>query len=229
MTVAAAWRQPAGATRYALAMSDGPTSLDDALRVRVEANLSGFRRLPVSREGLRPAAVALTLLADDEGEPCFVLTLRATKMKNHAGQYALPGGRLDPGETAEHAALRELSEEVGLELPPASVLGILDDYPTRSGFVITPVVIWAGAEIELKPNPQEVAEVYRVRLEELGRPNVPNLRNIPESPRPVISIPLVGTHVHAPTAAILYQLHEVAIEGRETRVVDFEQPVFAWR
>jgi 8-oxo-dGTP pyrophosphatase MutT (NUDIX family) len=173
--------------------------------------------------------VALTLIADDEGEPCFVLTLRAAKMKNHAGQYALPGGRLDQGESVEQAALRELSEEVGLELPPASVLGILDDYPTRSGFVITPVVVWAGTKTELKPNPREVAEVYRVRLEELGRPDVPNLRNIPESPRPVISIPLVGTDVHAPTAAILYQLHEVAIEGRETRVVDFEQPVFAWR
>ncbi|MBW2578306.1 MAG: CoA pyrophosphatase [Deltaproteobacteria bacterium] len=207
----------------------GPTtSLDEALRTRIEANLRGFRRLPVSRDGLRPAAVALALLADDEGEPCFVLTLRAAKMNNHAGQYALPGGRLDQGESVEQAALREMSEEVGLELPPASVLGILDDYPTRSGFVITPVVVWAGAESELKPNPREVAEVYRVRLEELARPGVPHLRNIPESPRPVISIPLVGTHIHAPTAAIIYQLHEVAIEGRETRVIDFEQPVFAW-
>jgi len=205
------------------------TSLDDALRERVEANLSRFRRLPVSRGDLRPAAVALTLLADDAGEACFVLTRRAAKMKNHAGQYALPGGRLDRGENAEQAALRELSEEVGLELPASSVLGVLDDYPTRSGFVITPVVVWAGADIELKPNPREVAKVYRVRLEELGRPEVPRLRTIPESPRPVISIPLVGTHVHAPTAAILYQLHEVAIEGRDTRVIDFEQPVFAWR
>lgn len=209
-------------------MGDPTLILDEKLRARVEANLRGFRRLPVSREGLRPAAVALTLVADDEGEPCFVLTLRAARMNKHAGQYALPGGRLDSGETAEQAALRELSEEVGLELSPASVLGILDDYPTRSGFVITPVVVWAGSEIELKPNPREVAEVYRIRLEELGRPGVPHLRNIPESPRPVISIPLLGTHIHAPTAAMLYQLHEVAIEGRETRVIDFEQPVFAW-
>ena len=128
--------------------------------------------------------MALTLLADAQGEPCFALTLRAAKMNNNAGQYALPGGRLDAGETAEQAALRELSEEVGLELPPASVLGTLDDYPTRSGFVITPVVVWAGAEIELKPNPREVAEVYRVRLEELGRPGVPRLRNIPRAPAP---------------------------------------------
>ncbi|MBW2493337.1 MAG: CoA pyrophosphatase, partial [Deltaproteobacteria bacterium] len=132
-------------------MGDPTRSLDEALRARVEANLRRFQRLPVSREGLRPAAVALALLADDEGEPCFVLTLRAAKMNNHAGQYALPGGRLDRGESVEQAALREMSEEVGLELPPTSVLGILDDYPTRSGFVITPVVVWAGDENELKP------------------------------------------------------------------------------
>jgi mutator protein MutT len=209
-------------------MGNPSTRLDDSLRTRVEANLREFTRLPVAREGLRHAAVALTLVADSEGEPCFVLTLRAAKMNNHAGQYALPGGRLDAGETVEQAALRELSEEVGVELAPVSVLGTLDDYPTRSGFVITPVVVWGGAEIEITPNPREVAEVYRVRLEELGRPDVPHLRSIPESPRPVISIPLVGTHIHAPTAAILYQLHEVAIQGRETRVVDYEQPVFAW-
>ena len=95
-------------------MGDPTTSLDEALRTRIEANLRGFRRLPVSRDGLRPAAVALALLADDEGEPCFVLTLRAAKMNNHAGQYALPGGRLDQGESVEQAALREMSEEVGL-------------------------------------------------------------------------------------------------------------------
>ena len=65
-------------------MRSEPTSMDEALRARVESNLRGFRRLPVSRDDLRPAAVALTLLADDEGEPCFVLTLRAAKMKGYA-------------------------------------------------------------------------------------------------------------------------------------------------
>jgi mutator protein MutT len=210
-------------------MDDSEPVLDAALRTRVEANLRDFSRLPVDGGDLRPAAVALALIADEQAEPCFILTLRAAKLKNHAGQWALPGGRLDPGETAEQAAVRELSEEVGLHLPGESVLGLLDDYPTRSGFVITPVVVWAGDECQLKPDPGEVAAVYRVPLAELGRPDVPRLRNIPESPRPVISIPLLGTHIHAPTAAILYQLHEVAIEGRETRVVDYEQPVFAWR
>ena len=125
--------------------------------------------------------------------------------------------------------MRELEEEVGLRLGPSAVLGALDDYPTRSGFVITPVVVWGGARRVLIPDPQEVASVHRVPVDELARPGVPVLRSIPESTRPVISIPLVGTQIHAPTAAILYQLCEVALRGRATRVAHYEQPVFAWR
>ncbi len=210
-------------------MSGSGATLDDALRTRTATNLRGFQRQIAQSDGLRAAAVALTLIADADGAACFVLTRRASKLRNHGGQWALPGGRLDPGETPQIAALRELSEEVGLHLAADSVLGVLDDYPTRSGFVITPVVVWAGAEHELEPDPDEVAAVYRVRIDELDRPDVPRFRAIPESPRPVISIPLLGTHIHAPTAAILYQLNEVAIHGRTTRVAEFEQPVFAWR
>ncbi len=139
----------------------------------------------------------------------------------------MPGGRLDEGEDATTAALRELSEEVGLELPADSVLGLLDDYPTRSGFVITPVVMWADGG-NLTPNPDEVDAVFRVRLAELLRLDVPQTRTIPESDRPLISIPLLGVSIHAPTAAVLYQLREVALRGRSTRVAHFEQPVFAW-
>lgn len=118
---------------------------------------------------------------------------------------------------------------MGLELGHEDVLGMLDDYPTRSGYVITPVVFWCGPDCEMTANEEEVAEIYRVPLSDLDRPEVPRLTSIPESDRPVISVPLLGTHIHAPTAAILYQLREVVLHGRDTRVDHYEQPVFAWR
>jgi len=208
---------------------DAPLRFDSALCERIRRHLDAHHRERLDLGDRRHAAVALTLLDDDRDRPCFVLTRRTRGLRRHAGQWALPGGRVDPGESAEEAALRELDEEVGLALSGSSVLGCLDDYPTRSGFVITPVVIWAGLRADLEPNPEEVAEAYRVPIAELDRPEVPQLRSIPESDRPVISIPLLDANIHAPTAAILYQLREVAIWGRGTRVAHFEQPVFAWR
>ena len=201
---------------------------DDSLRDRIGTNLAGFEVRGHEAEGLRSAAVALVLVPDDSGAPCFVLTRRAEGLRAHSGQWALPGGRLDAGETPEEAALRELSEEVGLGVATDDVLGRLDDYPTRSGYRITPVVVWAGPDCRLEANPNEVAAIFRVPLAELDRPDVPRIHQIPESDRPVISIPLLGTNIHAPTAAILFQLREVAVWGRGTRVASFEQPVFAW-
>ncbi len=210
-----------------------PFVLDAALRERVRSHLAGFERLAHPADAgpaaARPAAVALTLVEGDDGEAAFLLTRRAAKLRAHGGQWALPGGRLDEGEDAVEAALRELGEELGLSLPSRHVLGLLDDYPTRSGFVITPVVVWGGAAPSLRPDPREVASVHRVPIAALDAPDVPHLRFIPESERPVISIPLLGTNVHAPTAALLYQLREVALHGRGTRVAHFEQPVWAWR
>jgi 8-oxo-dGTP pyrophosphatase MutT (NUDIX family) len=191
--------------------------------------MADFERLEVHETGLRRAAVAIALAPDPEGEACFLLTKRAPRLRAHSGQWALPGGRLDEGESVTDAVLRELREEVGLELAVSAVLGILDDYPTRSGYCITPVVLWCGAEVELEANPAEVAEVYHVRLAELERSDVPRVRSIPESDRPVLSFPLLGTHIHAPTAAVLYQMREAALHGRATRVAHYDQPVFAWR
>lgn len=205
--------------------------MDDRTRGQTVANLARFERAPPAGSELTPAAVALLIVADDSNEACFVITRRASDMRDHPGQWALPGGRMDAGETAAQTALRETQEEVGLALPPASVIGLLDDYPTRSGFVITPVVIWANENPIFLPNPDEVAEVYRVPLACLEHPDVPQLREIPESDRPVISVPIamLDASIHAPTAAILYQLREVALRGESTRVAHYEQPVFAWR
>jgi len=203
-------------------------SFDDALLGRVRANLARFERRPIPLDGRRPAAVAVVLLPDAEGRACFLLTRRAATLRTHAQQWALPGGRIDDGEHPERAALRELAEEVGLALGGESVLGQLDDYPTRSGFVLTPVVVWGARAGELAPNPSEVASVHRVPLTDLDQPGTPRMIAIPESDRPVIQIPLLSTLVHAPTAAVLYQLREVVVHGRPTRVAHFEQPVWAW-
>jgi 8-oxo-dGTP pyrophosphatase MutT (NUDIX family) len=202
---------------------------DSELRARARTHLDSFERRAHPSGGRRPAAVALVLLPDDEGRACFLLTRRADRLRAHARQWALPGGRIDAGESAEGAALRELSEEVGLTLDAATVLGVLDDYPTRSGFVITPVVVWGEGAGTLTPNPDEVKHVYHVPLDDLERPEVPILVTIPESDRPVIQLPILSALIHAPTAAVIYQMREVVVHGRPTRVDHFEQPVWAWK
>jgi 8-oxo-dGTP pyrophosphatase MutT (NUDIX family) len=210
-------------------MSGPPLIFDAGLRERARAHLASFERRAHPPAERRPAAVAVVLLPDEQGRACFLLTRRADRLRAHARQWALPGGRLEPGESAEAAALRELSEEVGLTLEAGAVLGVLDDYPTRSGFVITPVVVWGEGAGELTPNPDEVKRVYHVRLDDLERPEIPILVSIPESERPVIQLPILSTLIHAPTAAVIYQVREVVVHGRPTRVDHFEQPVWAWR
>jgi 8-oxo-dGTP pyrophosphatase MutT (NUDIX family) len=202
---------------------------DLALLERARANLAAFDRRAVAAEGRKTAAVAVVLLPDQEGRGCFLLTKRAPTLRVHKGQWALPGGRMDAGESPEGAALRELEEEVGLKLRAGTALGLLDDYPTRSGFVITPVVFWADDPGVLSPNPSEVARVHLVPLEALDAPDMPRFVSIPESDRPVIQMPLLGSLIHAPTAALIYQMREVVSHGRPTRVDHLEQPVWAWR
>jgi 8-oxo-dGTP pyrophosphatase MutT (NUDIX family) len=178
---------------------------------------------PMPEEGLDGHMVEVA------GGAAFLLCRRATRMTSHAAQWALPGGRLDPGETVVDAALRELDEEVGIRLPATAVLGLLDDYPTRSGYVITPVVIWGGGRLEPRPAPDEVMAVYRVGLHQLQRADSPRFVTIPESPRPVVQIPLGNDLIHAPTGAVLLQLRWLGLEGRSDSVDELEQPPFAWK
>ena len=184
---------------------------------------------------LKRAAVAIALVAAGDasgvnacGATALLLTRRAADLRAHGSQWALPGGRCDAGETPAEAALRELHEEVGLGLAPDAVLGVLDDYPTRSGYLITPVVVWASTHAALSPNPAEVASVHRIALSDIEREDAFDFTLIPESDRRVIRFHLSGQLIHAPTAALIYQFREV-LAGRDTRVAELEQPVFAWK
>lgn len=201
-----------------------------AFRETILARCRDFPREAYAGDDLRRAAVVIALVdaGDGSGETSLLLTRRAATLRAHAGQWALPGGGCDPGETFAAAALRELEEELGVRLPAEHVLGLLDDYATRSGYAVTPVVAWIDDVRALEPNPHEVASVHRVRLDHIGADDAVTFETIPESPRPLVRVRVGDDHIHAPTAAMVYQLRELAL-GRITRVAHLEQPVFAWR
>ena len=216
---------------------------DDALKHQLAARLNAF---PVHKARVgtaRAAAVALVVTdaghgPDLSGLPnavewqpnaALILTRRSAKLRNHAGQWALPGGRIDAGETALDTARRELTEEVGLRLEADALLGYLDDFETRSGFVMTPVVLWAGPRREFAANPDEVESIHRIPLHEFVRDDAPMLSSGPEPTRPVLRMPVGDGWIAAPTAALLYQFREVCLHDKHTRVAHFDQPAFAWR
>jgi 8-oxo-dGTP pyrophosphatase MutT (NUDIX family) len=202
-----------------------PSPAED--RAAMAANLAAFRRTGMSRQGLKAASVAVCILLQGDVRS-LLITRRAPNLRSHAGQWALPGGRRDPGESIEDAARRELLEETGVEVAPDAVLGMLDDYVTRSGYLITPVVVWGGpVSSAMSASPAEVAQIHLIPLADLDV--APRLLRIPESEAPVIQLPLLGGYVHAPTAAIIYQFCQAALHGHPITVSHFEQPVFAWK
>jgi 8-oxo-dGTP pyrophosphatase MutT (NUDIX family) len=206
------------------------------------ANLARFQRVELPRTGddrrgsvprdgefrggLKAASVAVCVVLQPDA-PALLITRRARDMRTHAGQWALPGGGRDPGESVEDAARRELREETGVTVGPGDVLGVLDDYATRSGYLITPVAVWGGLVRPAMSGPAaEVAQIHVIPLADLDVP--PRLVRIPESAAPVIQLPLLGRYLHAPTAAIIYQFCQAALHSATVRVSHFEQPVFAW-
>jgi 8-oxo-dGTP pyrophosphatase MutT (NUDIX family) len=205
---------------------------NQALKDRVKCELDGFERRRITGGNLLPAAVAIVLVPSEQGnEACFVLTRRPKTLRRHSGQFALPGGRVDEGEEIADTVMREIWEEIGVDASRTDILGWLDDFQTRSGFRVSPAIVWAGAAREIRPDPEEVESVFRIPLWDLDRPEIPRLRHKHGVDQPVLSAPFetLGHEVYAPTAAILYQFREVGLNGRETRVAHFEQPRFAWK
>jgi 8-oxo-dGTP pyrophosphatase MutT (NUDIX family) len=216
---------------------------DENLLRHIKTNLDMFTSLPQEQENLKRAAVAITIVNIDcdpaiydipyqssrSQDAALILTRRAFRLKRHAGQWALPGGRMDAGETPEETALRELEEEVGLRLDADRIVGRLDDYVTRSGFIVSPVVVWGGTDIQLIPNREEVESIHRIPLAEFLREDAPILTDMPGSDHPVLLMPIGKDYIASPTAAMIYQFREVALIGRSIRVSHFEQPFFAWQ
>lgn len=216
---------------------------DETLRDKVRHHLEAFEPHIANVDDAHHAAVAVTITdtgygADLPGLPrhrerrpdaSLILTRRSTELKRHSGQWAFPGGRLEPGETPSVAARREMHEEIAVELGEDAVLGRLDDFVTRSGFVITPIVVWGGPRLEMVPNPDEVASIHRIPLSEFMRDDSPRFDNSPHSEHPVLLMPIGDDYIAAPTAALIYQFREVCLLGRDTRVGHYEQPEFAWR
>ena len=203
------------------------------LSTTLSENFAGFKRLAQDNVGSTRAAVMLLVTRDpDTDEGSVVLTRRAKTLRRHAGQYALPGGRAEPGETPAETALRECREEIGLNPNAHQVIGLLDDFVTESGFCITPVVACMDETLTPVPDPGEVERVFHIPLSELADAKTEVSRSeTDESVRDGFSImlPTVGHEVYAPTAAILFQFREVALLGRTTRVNNLGQPRFAWR
>ena len=198
------------------------------LRARIAANLARFQRRAVDQPEARRAAVSV-VLAPLEGGTGFVFTQRAYSLRRGAGQYALPGGNLEPGETALEAGLRELREELAVDLPPGAALGLLDDFVTRGGHVVTPIVLWSAAPIVLVPAPDEVHAAWLRPIAELDHPDSPRWQPGESGGAEILQMRIRDKWVNPPTAALLYQFREVALHGRPARVDQVGQPAWTAR
>ena len=195
-----------------------------SLRRRILKNLEQHDRHESAADGPR-AAVAITLV-DLDGRAGYLFLRRGLNLRRNPGQFALPGGRVEPGESLEDAARRELHDDLGVELPETAVVGLLDDLTTRSGTIVTPVVLWAAGAVELAPDPEEVHAAWVMSISELDHPQAPKWVTVDGVDGDVLKMPVGGEWINPPTAAMLYQFREVGLHGRTVRVHDLASPLW---
>ena len=201
-----------------------------SLKESIQQKLNGFEAIISTNRELIPAAVVIAISKHSTTcEACIYITLRSSSLRKHAGQLALPGGKVDAGESISQAALRELSEELGLYLPEKNVMGRLDDVHTQSGFVISPVVVWNDGNHPLNINSDEVAKVFEIPFSELISSQLASVDHTQTPPMFSIYPPTIDHKVYSPTAALVYQFREVVLLGKSTRVAHYAQPAFAQR
>lgn len=182
--------------------------------------------LTAERADLRQASVCITICG--ERDPHILLVERAATLRSHAGQWGLPGGRRDAGETREQTACRELEEELGIPQADMWVEGRLDDFQTRSGYVISPVVVSCPADVVPRPSPDEIAGCFSIRLSDLVATERFVWFDVAETGRPSVKMHTNGAFLYAPAAAILLQFRALLL-GSLIRVQHVEQPLFAWK
>jgi 8-oxo-dGTP pyrophosphatase MutT (NUDIX family) len=195
-----------------------------ALRARLDTNLRLTEQIvgpvPDPTRDVREAAVAIVLLPTDSGHTELPVIVRNTALRNHAGQFGLPGGRIEPGESPESAARRELHEELGVRIPASGVVGRLAAADTTSGYRIHPIVLFSDEPVTLHPDPGEVAEVHRITLDEVDR--------AVEHDAAMDALAVLGTVIYAPTGEILRRFRELGLHGRQPGP-GWPEPRFTWR
>ena len=165
---------------------------------------------------LTPAAVLVPLVARPGGLTAM-FTQRTDHLLHHAGQISFPGGHMDPGDgTPEETALRETEEEVGLDRRHVEIVGRLDEYVTRTGFSITPVVALVTPPFETNPDPEEVDDVFEVPLSFLLDPvnHQRHSREFEGRTREFHAMPFRDYYIWGATAGMLINLYEVLRDGQ---------------